>query len=149
MTYHVIYNPLSANGNGEEKARSLEKIYENTVYHNVTEINDYREFFAGLPEEDGIVLCGGDGTLNCFVNNTDGMEINREILYFAAGTGNDFLHDIGVDPGSDPISVNQYIKDLPRIRCQKSRCSDDHIVDNRHNRDPGWRLPHPNEKNSG
>ena len=115
MTYHVIYNPLSANGNGEEKARSLEKIYENTVYHNVTEINDYREFFAGLPEEDGIVLCGGDGTLNCFVNNTEGMEINREILYFAAGTGNDFLHDIGVDPGSDPISVNQYIKDLPRV----------------------------------
>ena len=115
MTYHILYNPLSANGSGEEKAKSLSSVYTDTVYHDVTKIDDYAAFFAALPADEPLVLCGGDGTLNCFINNIEGIEPDREILYFASGTGNDFLHDLPGQSGETPFPINEYIKDLPTV----------------------------------
>ena len=114
MVYHILFNPLSASGAGELSAKKLQEIYESTVFHDITKIEDYESFFASIPEEDGIVLCGGDGTINCFVNNTEGLEISREILYYATGTGNDFLHDLEKTDNT-PFPINEYIRDLPTV----------------------------------
>jgi diacylglycerol kinase family enzyme len=61
------------------------------------------------------VICGGDGTLNRFVNETDGLEIACEISYLALGTGNDFLHDIEKENDGTPVPVKQYLTDLPFV----------------------------------
>ena len=39
------------------------------VYQDVTKISDYKTFFEGLNADDELVLCGGDGTLNRFINS--------------------------------------------------------------------------------
>ena len=53
------------------------------------------------PQMDLIVACGGDGTLNRFANSVAEIEIKCNVLYFAQGSGNDFLRDIGAGfPGN-------------------------------------------------
>lgn len=114
MKYHILYNPLSANGSGKEKAEILKSRFEDTVFEDITKLTDYKAFFASLTEQDKIILCGGDGTINHFANNTDSLEIPCEILYYACGTGNDFLHDIERS-ADEPVRLNEYIKDLPTV----------------------------------
>lgn len=68
-----------------------------------------------MDEDDVIILCGGDGTLNRFINDTDGIAIKNDILYYAIGTGNDFLKDIGMRASTHPFSVKPYMQSLPVV----------------------------------
>ncbi len=88
------------------------------VFCDMTQIADYSAFFAKLFEEDKIILAGGDGTLNRFVNDTDGLSIPNEIYYYATGSGNDFLHDLGKEKGSAPILITPYLQNLPTVTVQ-------------------------------
>lgn len=117
MKYHVLYNPLAANGNCENKLEPLKNLYrkEDVNYVNMTEIGDFKAMLEEIPEEDCVVLCGGDGTLNNFVNRADGVDIKCDILYFPSGSGNDFFHDIEGEDGSRPFSIKKYITDLPYV----------------------------------
>ena len=115
--YTVLFNPLASNGKGEEEAKKLDGFLAgNTVtYKNMTEIKNYGEFFDSLSEDSILVICGGDGTLNRFVNDADEKYFSRDIYYFATGTGNDFLLDIGGKKGDAPIKLNKYIVNLPTV----------------------------------
>lgn len=122
MKYHVLYNPLANNGHGKDKVPALSSFCEDEPsLHDLTKLQDYREFFASLAEDDVVILCGGDGTLNRFVNDTEGIDIPHEILYSAGGTGNDFLKDIGRHPDAEPFSVKAYLKDLPVVEVKGKR----------------------------
>ena len=116
MKYYVLYNPLAGNKTCTEKTEKLKALYgESAEYCDMTNIFDYRAFLSTLNDDDVIVISGGDGTINRFVNETDGIDIKNEILYYAAGTGNDFLNDIeGVDPDT-PFSLRKYITNLPTV----------------------------------
>ena len=109
--YCVIYNPLSNNKNGTNKAIELcEKLgIEERV--DITTIDNYSEFFTAYSDMD-IILCGGDGTLNRFVNDTADIEISNRIFFCPSGTGNDFLRDIE-EKDKDIIDITEYIKNLP------------------------------------
>ena len=114
MNTYILYTPHAGHGSSADKATELAKKYEgNVTLFDMTEIADYAALLSPLGETDRVIVCGGDGTLNRFVNDTDGIEFACEVYYFAMGTGNDFLHDLGMQPGADPILVNKYIKDLP------------------------------------
>ena len=66
---YVLYNPYSGNGRGYEYAKKLTSIVsDNLTYINITKITDFNSFFKMTNGED-IIICGGDGTLNTFVNN--------------------------------------------------------------------------------
>lgn len=122
MTYQVLYNPKAGDGSGKETAEKLSKLLpgETVKLRDMTGVKSYREFFAGLSREDSLVLTGGDGTLNRFVNETEGMELPNEIYYFAAGTGNDFLRDVGT---KKPLaSIGKYLKNLPRVTVKGKTC---------------------------
>ena len=114
---YVLFNPLAGNNDGELKAKKLENLYskKEMVYKDITKINDYSGFVEELGKEDQIVVCGGDGTLNRFVNDTYNLNIRNNILYYATGNGNDFLRDLGKSEGANPFRINNYIKNLPSV----------------------------------
>lgn len=116
MKYYILFNPLAGSGSCESKIEALE-IEKNAevVFHNVTGEDGYKKLLYGLNPEDKIVICGGDGTINRFVNGIEDIEIKNDILYFAAGTGNDFMNDLGIKPSAKPILINDYIKNLPFV----------------------------------
>ena len=71
MTY-ILYNPLSGKANASEEADILTVFQiDDCITKNITEITDYLAFFAQFSEHDTVILCGGDGTLNHFVNDID------------------------------------------------------------------------------
>ena len=116
-TYHVLFNPHAGNGHGEEEARKLDTLLTDVslCYHNITEVEDYAAFFSAIPAEEDVILCGGDGTINRFVNATEGLTYPNDILYFGVGSGNDFMHDLGKKKGDAPFSIKKYLQDLPVV----------------------------------
>ena len=116
MKTYILYNPLAGYGDNEAKARALGETLEGEKeLVNVTKIEDAAAFFAPLSEEDTVILCGGDGTVNRFVNALDGIDVKAGILYYAIGTGNDFVHDLGKQPGDEPFDLKPYMQNLPVV----------------------------------
>ena len=122
-TVYILYNPLAGNGKGEELARSLgEKLSQNVQYYDVTKVTNYAALLGGIAKNDQLVIAGGDGTLNRFVNDTASLDLDREIFYYPMGTGNDFAHDLGMDTPEEPINVTRYLKDLPTVEIKGKTC---------------------------
>lgn len=116
MKYLIMFNPLSNNKCGEADSKKFEACVENGefTYKSVLEISSMPEFFASIPDDVTPVLAGGDGTINRFVNLMEGVDINRELIYFPAGSGNDFMKDVAKE-GESYVILNPYIKDLPFV----------------------------------
>lgn len=113
---YVLYNPFSCNGDCENQVRAyFEELGQNHKVVNMTEIKNYNELFDGLCAEDEVVICGGDGTLNRFINDIDGIEISNPVYYYPAGTGNDFYADVKGESDKKPVLINKYIKNLPTV----------------------------------
>lgn len=116
MTDHIIYNPLSGNGSAQENAEMLCALSKNeTALHDITEINEYSEFFASVNESDRIIICGGDGTLNRYVNATEGINHGHTVLYCPSGCGNDLARDLGCTVNDAPFDITDHIKNLPKV----------------------------------
>ena len=77
-------------------------------------ITDFKKFLSMTKGED-IIICGGDGTLNYFINHTDGIKYKNNILYYSTGSGNDFYNDVFKGKGEGPHLINEYLKDLPTV----------------------------------
>ena len=116
-SYCILYNPLSSTGSGEEKARKLIHILgedAEVVFRSLIDIEDKREFLLKLDPATIPIITGGDGTLSRFVNSLNGNP-TRDIYYYPAGTGNDFLNDLGKTGDTEPFLLNPYITNLPHI----------------------------------
>ena len=109
--YCIIYNPLSGNKKGAARAKALQERLNVTESIDITTIEDYESFFA---EHKGtsVVICGGDGTLNRFLNDITDVKIESSLYFAPGGSGNDFFRDIGAD-ANDIICIDEYIKNLP------------------------------------
>jgi len=106
MKYY-LYNPKCNNGKKPDFLKDIDYIDATTI--------DYQEFFGKLKPEDEVVMVGGDGTLNYLVNHVDCENLKNKVYFLAAGTGNDFLHDIEGEFGKE-ILVNDYLKGLPTVK---------------------------------
>lgn len=115
MKYIALYNPYADNGNGKENAEMLTiaSALDEFEYVDITTINNYEKFFSETPVETRIVLCGGDGTLNRFINDTKKIRIKQKLYYHPCGSGNDFARDVGT--GENLIPLEEYIKNLPVV----------------------------------
>ncbi len=124
MTYHVFFNPLANNRKGKEAAETLKAGLTdgNVELHNLLERKSYPEIFSSLPEEDAVILCGGDGTLNRFINETDGFDIRQQVYVYAAGSGNDFLRDVDQADDRGLLALDKYLKDLPSVTVNGKTC---------------------------
>lgn len=116
--YYIIYNPHAKGGQAKFEAECLDVVNHlgNTETMDITKIYDYQNFFDSLEENDGIVLCGGDGTLNRFINDTQNIIIKNKIFYFPVGTGNDFYRDITGNVTGNIIEITPYLKNLPTVK---------------------------------
>jgi diacylglycerol kinase family enzyme len=116
--YVVLYNPLANNGRAEEAARKLENILTDGEirYVDIAALGSFYDFFISCNDDCIVILTGGDGTLHHFVNDTRGLKIKQKIYYYGAGSGNDFLNDLGKERGDAPFDIKEYISDLPIVR---------------------------------
>ena len=123
MICYVLHNPFAGRKGAESPAwlTTIADTYTVTKYDITAISKDYSAFFASLAKDDIVVLHGGDGTLNRFINDTDGMNIEQDILYAPGGTGNDFLRDLDKSADAEPFSVRSYIKNLPFVEVQGKR----------------------------
>jgi len=85
--------------------------YNEIHLEDITTIKDYKKFFSEIPLDTKIVICGGDGTLNRFINDTKKIRIKHSLLYYPCGSGNDFARDVG--QSNSFIPINDYIRYLP------------------------------------
>lgn len=117
---YVIINPLSGDGKSEENAKMLQMVLQEELeYYDITRITNYAAFIGSMEKDDYLVIVGGDGTLNRFVNDTKGLEIPQEILYFPSGSGNDFVREMGSD--DKPVVITDYLKNLPTVEVKGKR----------------------------
>ena len=113
---YVLYNPLAGGGKGAEDAKLLQIVMDEELeFFDMTRITNYAALLSGLQKDDFIIVAGGDGTLNRFINAPAELNIPQEILYFPMGTGNDFAKEMGKDALCTPISISKYIKELPTV----------------------------------
>ncbi|MBE6556022.1 MAG: hypothetical protein E7663_07360 [Ruminococcaceae bacterium] len=81
MKTYVLYNPLAGHGDSAAESKPLLDRFEGEVFHlDITAIDDLSSLIASLDKEDRVLICGGDGTLNRFINATDGVDIRCDVL---------------------------------------------------------------------
>lgn len=116
MTYYVLYNPLSGNGQGANRVNELKTVLTDgdIRFRDVREIEDIKNFLVTFPTDDALVLAGGDGTINHFVNDTYGFTYPKRFYYYPTGSGNDFLRDVPTDRRG-LVELNPYIERLPVV----------------------------------
>jgi len=114
--YKVLYNPKCYNNQSEAETRTLCQLLKDDVleYVDVLKIGDMKAFIKGLQADESIILSGGDGTLNHFINDIDGTDIANDVFFFATGTGNDFLTSVGGKKG-ELVKLNPYLGSLPTV----------------------------------
>ena len=114
MKHYILYNPYAGNGTAEEAAKKLAaSTGEEAFLQDMTAIQSYASLLGGMTAEDKITVCGGDGTLNRFVNDSNGSDIPCAVYYLAVGSGNDFLRDLDKTPDGEPVCITRYIQNLP------------------------------------
>ena len=115
--YYILYNNLSGNKQGVEYSRLLlgNSVPKDAKMVDISSITSYADFWANIDlENDTVILSGGDGTLNRFINENDGLTLPKSLFYFASGSGNDFKKDVA-DADTTLIPLDKYIKDLPTV----------------------------------
>lgn len=119
---YILYNPNAGSGEYREDVDALEAFLDDDVQRlNITQITNYAVFLQNLEKDDYLVIAGGDGTLNRFINDTAGLRIAQEIYYFPIGTGNDFAHDLKKTQGDKPFPIKQYLENLPTVEVNGKR----------------------------
>ena len=113
MSTLVLYNGLSGNHTGAEKAKNAMKVWSDRelTFTDITTIVSYEDLFRTLSKDDVMVLCGGDGTVNRFANDTADLTYPCPVYLMPTGTGNDFWRDI--EGGDRPRDITRYLSDLP------------------------------------
>lgn len=116
--YYILYNPYAKRGQAKFEAECLDVVNHlgNTEVLDITKIYDYQIFFSSLEKNGCVVLCGGDGTLNRFINDTQNIVIRNKIFYLPVGTGNDFYRDITGNKTGNIIEITPYLKNLPEVK---------------------------------
>ncbi len=113
---YILYNPQAGGPEAGEAVKALRDANKGAAAVNMCRILSYETFFNGLEPDASVIICGGDGTLNRFINDISGMEIRNKLYYCPTGTGNDFARDVGQKPFSDPeVCLNPYFERLPCV----------------------------------
>ena len=122
--YEILYNPHAGSGRGLALTEAMLPLLSGAPYtlRDITAVGDYAALFTAMPEGARILLTGGDGTLNHFINNTAGLPIGRSVWYYPTGSGNDFWTDLGADKAAGPVCIDRYLEQLPTVTVSGRDC---------------------------
>ncbi len=112
----ILFNP-HANNSDISAAIAGVRAYAaapDTVEKDLTEV-DVRAEICALGASDRVLICGGDGTIMRLTNALDGAEYAAPVYLWKSGTGNDFLRDLGLNESTEPVLLNPYLVNLPRV----------------------------------
>ena len=113
---YILFNPIAGGGKIKDDLDVLQIVIgDEVVFADLTEPEMPGCILKRMEKDDYIILCGGDGTLNRFANDTANIAIQNEILYFPCGTGNDFAAEFHAGYGSNPFVITQHLKNLPAV----------------------------------
>lgn len=114
---YVLFNPISGDGCGNNGPEAIKSFFPEDMvqFHDITTMGDCRQFLDQLSSEAVVVICGGDGTLNRFINNICNISFSNPLYYYPTGSGNDFLRDLGKNTADGLVQINDYICDLPVV----------------------------------
>ncbi len=122
----ILFNAKADAGEGEENAKVAAKAAE-AKFGEAKFVNliglDVQEFLKGVKEDEKVIIAGGDGTLNHFVNDIGDAPIPNEIYLLPTGTGNDFLNDVkeAQDKETGLVPLHDYISNLPIIEVKDKK----------------------------
>lgn len=113
---YVLFNPLSDNSRGEQDARMWAEanLKGKPEFKSVIKL-DFKGFFDALSKDDEVILCGGDGTVNRFINDMYGYDFKCKLFYAKCGSGNDFYNDVEQYEKDGKVEFTQFLKDLPLV----------------------------------
>lgn len=133
--YVCYYNPLAGKGEVDAVKERVSALLadDNITFQSLTELGEQLSAHVeALGPSVKILIAGGDGTLNRFVNavNCDGLQ--NEVYLYAAGNGNDFFNDLrahvkefyplkkdlnaeDINENNTLFQINDFIKDLPVV----------------------------------
>ncbi len=116
----IYFNALADNGNILSSLtpikEKLEKKWGTPIETKSSNDLNWSEEIATFSKEDKILLAGGDGTLNYFINACDPSHLEASIYLLPLGTGNDFLNDQKEKEDEDGlVSLNDCLSSLPYI----------------------------------
>ncbi len=114
-TYHILYNNAAGGHETGTKAcvSEVEKLGGKIKMVNLENFEGHRELVEALSGDDVIVICGGDGTLNHYINGLRGVTYENQVLYYPGGSGNDFYHCVSNKYPAELIDVTELVKNLP------------------------------------
>jgi diacylglycerol kinase family enzyme len=114
--YYVLHNPKSNKGLSRLKVaaliRNIKKKHEVKKVNVIRILNEEKEFLKELTQDDALVICGGDGTINRFVNGIIECEIICKVFIYQCGSGNDMSRDFQ----KGMFEVTDVFKKLPKVK---------------------------------
>ena len=94
----ILYNPLSKNSKSNIQTHKLVQEYKKSNIpfrlKSILKIDDIRLYLEDKSHIDNVILLGGDGTINRFVNNIIDYDLKQDIYLKSNGSGNDFLRSL-------------------------------------------------------
>ena len=113
---YVLFNPLAGNKRCGTEIKMIEAMLDGEIlYCDMTKPETYSDILPEMQRGDILIVCGGDGTLNRFINLPYDYSEKNEVYYFPMGSGNDFAHELGHKYGDRPFNITKYLKDLPEV----------------------------------
>lgn len=104
----ILYNPLSKNSKSNIQTHKLIKHYKmNNIpfrLKSILKIEDIVVYLEDKKHIDNVILLGGDGTINRFVNNIVEFDVKQDIYLKSNGSGNDYLRSLK-DNDSKPQTI--------------------------------------------
>lgn len=118
----ILFNPLAGGGKGQAKAKEIEGLIQPrpTQLLDITQL-DVRAFLQDIPVSETVLLTGGDGTINHFINRLNGDVPRQQIYYYPSGSGNDFMNDVQEEAVVGFVLLNPYLAHLPVVEVQGQR----------------------------
>ena len=121
MKHIFIINPAAGKKDSRQRvytmAEALKKNHDLDIECMLTKSRGHAMMLTRAIAETGenvrFYACGGDGTLMRFADAIRDIDLKVPVYFTPAGTGNDFLRDVRAD--EDPLLINKYIVDLPRV----------------------------------
>jgi len=110
----ILYNPLSKNSKSNIQTHKLVREYKKHKIpfrlKSILKIDNMVTFLDKKKDIDKVILLGGDGTINRFINDTANYTFTQDIILKPNGTGNDFMRSL-VDYDKEPQYLFESVYD--------------------------------------